>query len=114
MLAAVSEGWDILSDPKSKIFPVFSLMIREFHAESSLHQTASSATQSFTFRDSPLSPYRSAFLRPNYLSRFGSQITPKPLSRCTKTLPFLPIRTHSRSGRENSVVHIGLSMAGHL
>ena len=31
---------------KSRKFPVFSLMIREFDAESSSHQTASSATQS--------------------------------------------------------------------
>jgi hypothetical protein len=34
---------------KSKKFPVFSLMIREFDAESISHQTASSAKQSATF-----------------------------------------------------------------
>ena len=39
---------------------------------------------------------------------------PNPPSRCTNTRPFAPIRTHSISGRENSVVQIGLSIAGHL
>jgi len=34
---------------KSRKFPVFSLMIREFDAESILHQTASSANQSTIF-----------------------------------------------------------------
>jgi len=34
---------------KSRKFPVFSLMIREFDVESSSHQTASSATQFATF-----------------------------------------------------------------
>jgi hypothetical protein len=36
------------SEPKSQKFPVFSLMIRDFDAESSLHQTAASATESFS------------------------------------------------------------------
>jgi len=31
-----------------------------------------------------------------------------------KTLPFGPIRTHWMSGRENSGVHSGWSIAGHL
>jgi hypothetical protein len=35
--------------PKSTKFPVFSLMIREFDAERSSHQTAPSATQSAIF-----------------------------------------------------------------
>ena len=35
--------------PKSRKFPVFSLMIREFDAESGSHQTASSAIQSVLF-----------------------------------------------------------------
>jgi hypothetical protein len=37
-----------LERPKSREFPVFSLMIREFDAESSLHQTASSSKQAQT------------------------------------------------------------------
>jgi hypothetical protein len=33
--------------PKTAIFPVLSLMIREFSAESGLHMTGSSASQSY-------------------------------------------------------------------
>src|SRR5260370_26450397 len=49
MPAAVSEGGDIQSEPKSTKFPVFSLMIRELDAETCSHQTAPSAKQSAIF-----------------------------------------------------------------
>jgi hypothetical protein len=49
------QWWRELSDrleaqkrPKTRKFPVFSLMIREFHAESSSQQTATSAKQAQT------------------------------------------------------------------
>jgi len=53
MLAAVSEGRTSNPEPKSTNFPVFSLMIREFDAETGSHQTASSATESLSL-DIPL------------------------------------------------------------
>ncbi len=50
MAAAVSRGPASNQRPKWTNFPVFSLLIREFDAESSSYQTASSATESFRLR----------------------------------------------------------------
>lgn len=95
--------------------PVHSKKPPTSHSETLLGESCHGRSSSLPVRESSLCPGGNPILRRNsrqsrllrllYGARNGS--------RSTKTLPFFPTRTHSILGRENSVVQIGLSTAGH-